>query len=408
MRLLITIVFILLLDWYAFQAVRTLANGWPSLMRILAYSLHWMVPIALAAWMLASANGLTEGVHKNFLTVIRTLFFIIYISKMLVVSILFIDDLRRGALMAYNYFAGAGTYDASRSRFLAQLSLLIGGIPFVSLIYGMVRNPYRYTVFKETVRLKNLPEALNGLRIVQISDIHSGSFLLKEPVENAIRIINQQKADLVFFTGDLVNSIAKEVEPFIEIFGGIRAKHGVYSVLGNHDYGDYHRWDRPEDKEENMESLKNAHRQMGWDLLLNENRLVEINGEKVAVLGVENYSAHPRFPKYGDLNKAYEGAEEAPLKLLLSHDPTHWHDQVTKNYSDIALTFSGHTHGMQFGVEIPGWIKWSPIKYVYKQWAGLYQQDEQYLYVNRGLGYLGYPGRVGILPEVTVVELKKA
>lgn len=408
MRLLITLLLVLLLDWYAFQAVRTLANGWPTLLRTLAYSFHWLAPIALAAWMLASANEMADGVNKNFLTVIRTLFFIIYISKILVVSVLFIDDLRRVALVAYNHFAGTVGYNASRSRFVAQMSLFMGGIPFVSLLYGMIRNPYRYTLFKEVVHVKNLPKALDGLRIVQISDIHSGSFLLKEPVENAIRLINQQKADLVFFTGDLVNSIAKEVEPFIDIFGGIKAKHGVYSVLGNHDYGDYHRWDRPEDKEQNLEDLKNAHRQMGWDLLLNENRLVEVNGEKVAVLGVENYSAHPRFPKYGDLKKAYEGSEEAPLKLLLSHDPTHWEDQVTKDYSDITLTFSGHTHGMQFGVEIPGWIKWSPIKYVYKNWAGLYREKDQYLYVNRGLGYLGYPGRVGILPEVTVVELRHA
>lgn len=408
MRLLFTILFILLLDWYAFQAVRTLAHGWPAAFRAMAYAFHWIVPIALAGWMLASANELTGGVNKNILTVVRTLFFIVYISKILVVSILFIDDLRRVALVAYNYFAGSGSgYDASRSQFLARMSILMGGIPFVSLIYGMIRNPYRYTVFKETVRLKNLPEALNGLRIVQISDIHSGSFLLKEPVENAIRIINEQKPDLAFFTGDLVNSVAKEVEPFIDIFSGIRARYGVFSVLGNHDYGDYHRWDSQEEKEQNLESLKNAHRQMGWDLLLNENRLLEINGEKVAVLGVENYSAHPRFPKYGDLHKAYEGTETAPLKLLLSHDPTHWLDQVTKDYADIGLTFSGHTHGMQFGVEIPGWIKWSPIKYVYKQWAGLYQEGQQYLYVNRGLGYLGYPGRVGILPEVTVVELRK-
>lgn len=409
MRLLIIILLVLLFDLYAFQAVRTLAQNWPSMLRITVYTLHWLVPLALAGWMAASAYEATGGLGKNALTVIRTLFFIIYISKVLVVSVLFIDDLRRVALVAYNYFSSSTTpYDASRSRFLAQMSLFAGGIPFVSLLYGMIRNPYRYTVFQETVRLKNLPEVLDGLRIVQISDIHSGSFLLKEPVENAIRLINQQKPDLAFFTGDLVNSVAREVEPFIDIFSGVKAKYGVFSVLGNHDYGDYHQWERPEDKERNLENLKDAHRQMGWDLLLNENRLIDINGEKVAVIGVENYSAHPRFPKYGDLDKAYEGAEPAPLKVLLSHDPSHWEEQVTKKYKDIALTFSGHTHGMQFGVEIPGWIKWSPIKYVYKQWAGLYRQGQQYLYVNRGLGYLGYPGRVGILPEVTVIDLKKA
>ena len=408
MRIFIIILLLLAFDWYAFQAVRTLAGSWHPILRNLLYAIHWVIPVAFAAWILGSTNGNTAGLSKNALTVIRTLFFIVYVSKLLVVSVLVIDDIRRMTLFAYNHFSGSEAYNPSRSRFLAQMGIFLGGIPFASLLYGMIRNPYRYKVFRETVRLPNLPEALNGLRIVQISDIHSGSFLLKEPVKEAIRLINQQKPDLAFFTGDLVNSVATEVEPFLDVFDKIEARHGVYSVLGNHDYGDYHDWNSEEDKKTNLQTLYNAHRKMGWDLLLNENRMVDINGEQVAVIGVENYSAHPRFPKYGDLGKAYAGTEEAPLKLLLSHDPSHWTEQVTRDYSDINLTFSGHTHGMQFGVEIPGWIKWSPIKYVYRQWAGLYQQNEQYLYVNRGLGYLGYPGRVGILPEITVIDLERA
>jgi predicted MPP superfamily phosphohydrolase len=204
-----------------------------------------------------------------------------------------------------------------------------------------------------------------------------------------------------------VNNRAEEMEPFLDVFDKIRAKHGVYSVLGNHDYGDYVPWSSPEEKAANLDTLKGMQAQMGWKLLLNEHQLLNIRGEQVAVIGVENYSTHMRFPKYGDLKRAVQGTEEARLKLLLSHDPSHWESQVITEHPDIDLTFSGHTHGMQCGVEIPGWFKWSPVQYVYKQWAGLYRQGRQHLYVNRGLGFLGYPGRVGILPEITVLELSR-
>ena len=248
---------------------------------------------------------------------------------------------------------------------------------------------------------------MRALKIVQISDVHAGSFTYKEPVRNAIDLINNEQADLVFFTGDLVNNTADEMDPYMDVFDKIRAKFGVFSVLGNHDYGDYVRWGSREERDANLERLKEVHKELGWNLLINEHRLIPIKGATVGVIGVENYSAKARFPKYGDLAAAYQGCE-ASLKLLLSHDPSHWEDQVIKDYKDIDITFSGHTHGMQFGIEIPGWIKWSPIKYMYKQWAGLYSQDKQFLYVNRGLGFLGYPGRVGILPEITVLELAKA
>jgi uncharacterized protein len=406
MRLAILILLLILFDWYAFQAFRTIAQNWQPLLRQLTYGIYWLIPLGMIAWMLWS--GPEQHLSKHASTLLRTAFFIVYVSKLLVVGFLFIDDVRRGFNFIQHQFVGGGPVDPSRSRFLAQMGLMVGAVPFVSLLWGVVRNPYRYTVFKETVRIPGLPKALEGLRIVQISDIHTGSFLLKEPVRDSVDMINAQRPDLVFFTGDLVNSVAREAEPFLDVFDKIQAKHGVYSVLGNHDYGDYAQWENQEDKTANFERLKSFHAQMGWDLLLNEHRQLEINGEKLAVIGVENYSAHPRFPKYGDLAKAYAGTEDAALKLLLSHDPSHWLDQVTERFQDIAITFSGHTHGMQFGVEIPGLIKWSPIKYVYKQWAGLYQQGQQYLYVNRGLGYLGYPGRVGILPEVTVLELKAA
>lgn len=407
MRILIFILLLLAFDFYAFQALRTLAQSWQPMFRNLAYGLYWLIPLAFIAWIGIGVADWNDDWSKSTVTLLRTFFFIAYASKLLVVGVLLIDDLRRLALYLYEQFAGDASYRPGRSRFLTQFGLFLGAIPFFSLLYGIWRNPYRYQLFREQVKVPGLPDALDGLKIVQISDIHTGSFLHKEPIVNAVDLINAQQPDLVFFTGDLVNNKAEEAQPYVDIFDKIKAKHGVFSVLGNHDYGDYVRWDKEEDKHANMELLKDTHRRLGWQLLLNEHRAVEINGEQIAVLGVENYSAHPRFPKYGDLKAAHQGTEQASLKLLLSHDPSHWEEQIVKEFQDIALTFSGHTHGMQFGVEIPGWFKWSPIKYVYKQWAGLYQRGQQYLYVNRGLGYLGYPGRVGILPEVTLVELKR-
>lgn len=405
MRPFLLVAFLLAFDWYAFQAVRTLTQDLSSSLRLSIHALYWAVPLALIAWMLGYANGAMDNLPKGIATLGRSFFFIVYLSKLLMVTLLLTDDLRRGFGFLYAHF-GSGEFQPGRSRFLAQMGLALAAVPFFSLLYGIARNPYRYRLFREELRLPGLPKALDGLKIVQISDIHSGSFLHKEPVRNAVDLINAQSPDLVFFTGDLVNNKAEEALPFLDVFDKIKARYGVFSVLGNHDYGDYVRWLRPEDKTANMEQLKDIHSQMGWRLLIDEHEQVDINGEQVSVLGVGNYSAHARFPKYGNLAKAHSGSGKAALKLLLSHDPSHWEDQVVSEFPDIAMTFSGHTHGMQFGVEIPGWIKWSPIQYVYKQWAGLYGQGSQYLYVNRGLGHLGYPGRVGILPEITLIELK--
>jgi predicted MPP superfamily phosphohydrolase len=269
----------------------------------------------------------------------------------------------------------------------------------------MLRNAYRFQLRHTKISIDRLPEALSGLKIVQISDIHSGSFLYPESVQKAVEIINQQHADLIFFTGDLVNNTADEVIPLLPILSKIKATYGVFSILGNHDYGDYVRWDSPEKKQENLNQLKRYHKELGWQLLTNANRIVSIHGKQIGIVGVENYSTHMRFPKYGNLQASFSGIENTHLKLLLSHDPSHWAHEVITQFKDIAITFSGHTHGFQFGVEIPGIIQWSPIQYVYKQWAGLYKNGNQMLYVNRGLGHLGYPGRVGILPEITLIEL---
>ena len=406
MRLFFIFLFIFLFDVYVFQAFTELGQSWSKSTKSIVYTIYWLIPALAMSFIAAITFMDISKWDRNTFTILRSIFLIIYFSKFLIVVVLFIDDLRRLIMSAYDGVAGTQSHDKSRSSFLSQIAIFVGSVPLLTLTYGIIRNRYRYTVYKETVPVEDLPESLDGLKIVQISDIHSGSFTLKEPVKSAVDLINKQEADLVFFTGDLVNSVASEMNDFIDVFDKIEAKYGVYSILGNHDYGDYARWESVEAKKQNFQQLINTHKKMGWDIMLNENRKVEINGETVSIIGVENYSASARFHKYGNLTEAYEGTEGSSLKLLLSHDPTHWEDEVLKKFKDIAITFSGHTHGAQFGIEIPGWIKWSPIKYVYKQWAGLYKKGKQYLYVNRGLGFSGYPGRVGILPEITVMRLK--
>lgn len=407
MRFLILVIALLAIDLYAFQAFRVVMQGWSATARLVCTVVYWSAPVFAIVLMLIGDLTPFPQTNKAVFTILRTLVVIAYLSKFMILPILLLDDLRRLVVAAIGKFGADKPLDISRSRFLSQFGILLSGIPLFSLTYGMVRNPYRYKIFRETIKIENLPAELEGLKIVQISDIHSGSFTFKEPVLHSIELINELNADLVFFTGDLVNNIADEMEDFLDVFDKIRPKIGIFSVLGNHDYGDYVQWNSREAKQANLDKLKGIHKQMGWDLLMNEHRMLDIKGHRVAIIGVENYSALARFPKYGDLQQAYQGCENAALKLLLSHDPTHWDLQVNKMFPDIDITFSGHTHGFQFGVEIPG-FKWSPAQFLYKQWAGLYQQGKQYLYVNRGLGFIGYPGRVGILPEVTVVELQKS
>ena len=296
----------------------------------------------------------------------------------------------------------------SRIKFLSYLAVTFSVIPAVSFIYGMVRGAYKYRVHTAKVSAPNLPEAFHGFKIVQISDMHCGSFMSTEPLIKAFSLAMDQKPDIIFFTGDLVNNETSETEMHLETYKMLKAPFGVYSCLGNHDYGDYKKWNSPEEKKQNFQDLKDVHAKSGWRLLMNEHVAIEKDGQKMAVLGIENWGGNLRFPKYGKLENAHAGTEEYPFKILLSHDPSHWDMQVSqeKKYKDIDLTLSGHTHGMQFGIEIPG-FKWSPVQYLYKHWAGLYKQDNQHLYVNRGLGFLGYPGRLGIWPEITVIELAK-
>lgn len=407
-RLIFLSILLLLIDLFAFQAFRFVVINASKSVKLFTYAVYWAIPILTVLFLIGFTTGWSEQLPKGWKVTIRTLIFIFYFAKLLIAVVILIDDLRRLVFGALNIGFKELQLNTIRSKYMAYAALALGAIPLFSLIYGMARNPYRYQVLRAKVPIKGLHPDLDGLKIVQISDIHSGSFLLKEPVERSIQLINGLKPDIVFFTGDLVNSLASEMEPFIDMFSKIESELGVFSILGNHDYGDYHDWKDKSEKVKNFENLLTTHKNMGWDLLLNEHRQVTYKGTVINVIGVENYSAHPRFPKYGDLEKATSGIHEDGLNILLSHDPSHWQDQVLKSYKNIPLTLSGHTHGFQFGVEIPGVVKWSPVQYVYPQWAGLYEKEAQYLYVNRGLGFLGYPGRVGILPEITLLTLEAA
>jgi uncharacterized protein len=293
----------------------------------------------------------------------------------------------------------------SRSSFIARMAVLAAGLLFTGFIYGP-KNRYRYVIKRYKIPLDKLPPAFKGLKIVQISDIHSGSFDNHEAVRHGVDMIMRENADLILFTGDLVNNKAEEIVPYKDIFSKLHAPMGVYSTLGNHDYGDYIEWLSPEAKHHNLETLKQHHAEMGWKLMMNEHVIFEREQQKIALIGIENWSNMARFPKHGNMKKAVAGLEgqDVPVKILMSHDPTHWDAQVRPQYGDIDLTLSGHTHGMQFGLRLD-WMKWSPVQYIYKQWAGLYQEGKQYLNVNVGYGFLGYPGRLGILPEITVIEL---
>lgn len=394
-------------DWYAYQAIAFVSQGWQKGTKLLVQGLYWGIP--LLGWALVLGHSLHwYTLPKELLLMVRLILFITYVAKFLMSLVLLVDDFRRAALWVWDKVSPADNgFDPSRSKFLSKMALFAGTAPIALLSYGVLRNAYRYQIHKHKVHLPHLPAALEGLKIVQISDIHSGSFFMTDPIKEGIDLINDLQPDLVFFTGDLVNSVATEIEPYVQVFSGIKARHGAYSVLGNHDYGDYVMWNTPEEKTANLNSLKNHHRSIGWNLLMNEHKILEINGHKVGVVGVENYSAHPRFPKYGKMSEAVANMEPTDINLLLSHDPTHWRDQILPEHKNIDVTFSGHTHGGQFGIEIPGFLRWSPVQYVYKEWAGLYQEGKQYLYVNRGFGFLGYPGRVGILPEITCIELTR-
>lgn len=410
MTLFIVTILFLTIDYYVFQAIVRVSKEWlPLWKNILRYGFWIPTVLSIAAIMwwtfgdpYASGTGFRNWVLTGLVSV--------YFSKLFAVVVLFIDDIYRGIKWLANFFYKGADGNTSgegitRSEFLSKTALMAAAIPFGTMAYGIISGAHDYRVRRKTVYLPNLPSAFDGITIGQLSDIHSGSFFSKKAVVGGIEMFMKEKPDVVFFTGDLVNNETSEVKEYTDIFNKVKAPLGVFSVTGNHDYGEYKSWSSAAAKGKNFADLIAVHKQMGYDLLMNENRSIEINGERIAILGIENWGAG-RFPKYGKMDIAHAGTEEAPVKLLLSHDPSHWGEQVRRDYKDIDIMFAGHTHGFQFGVEV-GDFKWSPSQYAYKQWAGLYQEDNQYLYVNRGFGFIGYPGRIGMPPELTMITLKR-
>jgi len=399
---------VLLAEFYGYFSVRTLTqHATPGTRRLLLVG-YWV--LTAVVWAVAIWAGATRhsgsAITKGYL---MSLPLLLVAAKLVILIPLLFEDLTRLGRWSYGWLSrppgGGPGVPIPRSEFFAKLALALGSIPFIALLWGMVKGATDYQVRRVVLKFPNLPAAFDGFRLVQISDLHTGSFTSSEPLERAVAMINKQGADLVVMTGDLVNNLATEVETHIPTLRKIQSKLPILSTLGNHDYADYVQWDSVAEKQANLDRLMQNHADMGWTLLNDATRFIERGGEQIAILGIQNSSSHANFHTYGNLPRAHAASGRAPFKILLSHDPSYWETHILK-YPDIDLTLSGHTHGMQFGVNLP-FLKWSPVQYVYKQWAGLYSAGRQKLYVNVGLGYLGYPGRVGFLPEITLFELRR-
>jgi hypothetical protein len=409
--------FIILVDIYSFKGVKLLLTNVNSqVIKYSVYIIYWSIPILIIISLLyfraIQPFDKEPLIFKNFF-LLAGFFILFYIPKLIFIVFHLTEDIIHVIKWMSSKFLSSSeiefsvkSLEISRSRFISQLGLLIAAIPFTSILYGMAKGRFNFRISNENLKFDKLPTSFDGFKIIQISDIHIGSFIGHETqVKRAIELINDQNPDLILFTGDLVNNFYEELNGWIPIFSKLKAKYGKISILGNHDYGDYFVWKNKAEKEQNLLNLKNAHKEMGFRLLLNESEEITINDENIMIVGVENWGLPP-FPQYGNLNKATENTIDSQFRILLSHDPSHWDAEVIKD-TNIDLTLSGHTHGMQFGIEI-GNIKWSPVKYKYPRWAGLYKENNQYLYVNRGFGYIGFPGRIGMPPEITVIELNKA
>lgn len=405
MRWIFFILFFGVLEWYAFQAIKASTNQ----------RIWWWLYLSIATFLLINLLiGLLQFDRSRGFSTYETysfgLFFAMAVFQLMVGGMLLLEDLIRGMKGLINIVSQTTTSDnlylPKRRAFISQLAIALGMIPSGALIYGMLKGKYNYQVLRYTLTYDDLPQSFDGYQITQISDIHSGSFDNAEKVQYGIDLINQQESDIILFTGDLVNNIAKEMRPWQNQFSTLSARHGVFSVLGNHDYGDYYQWPSEQDKVDNMNQLSTLQKEMGWTLLRNEHHFIQRGKERLALLGVENWGTG--FKRAGDLEKTLENVEEKDFKILMSHDPSHWEAQILPHAFPIHLTLSGHTHGMQFGIEIPGWIKWSPVKWRYKQWAGVYEQGQQKINVNRGFGFLAYPGRFGMWPEISVITLRRS
>ena len=400
--LIILTVFIVLVEIYTFQAFKTVSKS-----KIVRYSfLVLSIAVYINFFVMILTYSRSDGQTPQF-QMAMGLLLTVSIPKLVVIVFLFGEDFYRWFLKFISAISNGETKSLEgRRKFISQLALGLAAIPFTAFIYGIIQGKYNYKVIKHQLVFDDLPVAFDGYTITQISDIHSGSFTNKEKIQYGVDLINEQKSDIMLFTGDIVNNKADEMNDWIDVFSQLEAKEGKYSILGNHDYGDYMDWKNPDDKLKNFQDVKDVHKKIGFDLLLDEHRYLEKDGQKIALLGVENWGKG--FNQAGDLKRASANIKKEDFKILMSHDPSHWEYKVKQDDFNYQLTLSGHTHGLQMGIEIPGWFKWSPSKYVYKQWAGLYEEFGRYINVNRGFGYHAFPGRVGIWPEITVIELKKA
>jgi predicted MPP superfamily phosphohydrolase len=403
-RFIILCALLLFIEFYSYQAFRTLIKArWV----LIGYQ---VISLLVLIFIIYSFSQVDRSVGQTRQFMFTTgLMLVVYVPKIVLTLIMFGEDIIRIGASILNYFV----YNTPRKemmpdrrKFVSQIALGLAAIPFLSIIYGIFEGKYNFKVIKQTIFFPDLPDAFDGFKITQISDVHSGSFDNPEKINYAIDLINAQESDLILFTGDIVNTHAKEMHPWLETFNRIKDyKYGKFAVLGNHDYGEYVTWPSEKEKDENFKAIKDLYGQIGFKLMLNEHTYIQKGDDKIALIGVENWGVN--FKKAGDLNKASENVHQDDFKVLMSHDPSHWDAEIKDHPKNFHLTFAGHTHGMQFGIEIPGYFKWSLAQYIYKQWAGLYENVGKYVYVNRGFGFHAYPGRVGIMPEITVIELKK-
>lgn len=410
----ILIAIYLVLDFYAFQLVKHAAEAYSDGIAKALKITFWVSSILLITGLLLFATGGFMYAPRWVRALFQGITLIVILPKLFLAVFALVDDVVRLGKWIAGMFtkpdaetADKASNGISRSEFIAQAGVIAASVPIIGGSYAILSGAHDYRIRKRQVAIKNLPKSFEGLRIGQLSDIHSGSFWNKRAVMGGVEMMQNEKPDMILFTGDLVNDRSTEMRDYGEVFNKLKAPMGVYSVLGNHDYGDYVQWDSPAAKRKNLQDLIDIERNMGWTPLLDENVIFNEGGDKLALVGIQNWSAKGRFPKHGDLAKAIQGTEDAAVKVLMSHDPSHWKAQVIPEFGDIDLMLAGHTHGAQFGVET-GNFRWSPVKMMYEEWADLYKQGEQYLYVNRGFGYLGFPGRLGILPEITILELVRA
>jgi predicted MPP superfamily phosphohydrolase len=411
--LLLITLFLIVFDVYCYKAILAAFKKWKPSTKNTFQNVYWSYTILLIIGVFCSIY-FTKVLFLSLKSIILVAFFLTVVCKLFMLPFLLIDDLRRltikilRAIRKQETKPEPKTTEApiSRSEFLVKAGLVAAAVPLSSLSWGIISGAYDYQVRKVDLILPNLPSAFEGITMAQISDIHSGSFYNKTAVKGGVDMLMAEKPDFVFFTGDLVNNLTSEVKDYQDIFAKVKAPLGVYSTLGNHDYGDYYfgRTASPA-KAKNLQDMIKTHKIMGYDLLMNEHRRLKVDGQEIGILGIENWGTG-RFPKYGKMELATENTDDLPVKLLLSHDPSHWRGEVLEKYPQIDAMFSGHTHGMQFGVRLKD-VQWSPVQFLYKEWAGLYREQQQQLYVNVGYGFLGYPGRVGILPEITIFTLKR-